>query len=446
MGLNIAGVIKRRLKTIPWSAVREWLLVIATIVLAMGLVFSAQELQSINQNELVNLRRTTYDILTDTRVVSAIRSIDSITLVEIEAFDQLDESRRAVIEESLRQLDSVAAMIILGVVDENLAFDILGTNVANSWVVARSFAETNQENKNIRYNPKYLIQLVNKWKEESRPLPPSFLLLPNIDLLITRMNFSPSIRTVGETISTTFTVKNQGSSPSGYFYVRIFLATSPWGADIPLGEVGINSLEGSASQTISVDNDIPNTVEPEKYWVTAYADALSTIEEVNEFNNIYSSDVNKIIISLGKRDLTVMPSGGGIVDVNPSEGSYYDGAQVTLTATPSTGWRFSSWIGDISGTENPLILTMDSNKNIITNFVEAYTLQAAARPANAGDVVLSPGGGTYPSDTRVTLTVSLAANYRFASWSGDIGGTNPVMIIIMDSNKSVTAHLVPEGW
>ncbi len=27
-----------------------------------------------------------------------------------------------------------------------------------------------------------------------------------------------------------------------------------------------------------------------------------------------------------------------------------------------------------------------------------------------------------------------------------ISGTNPVMIIIMDSNKIVTAHLAPEGW
>ena len=144
--------------------------------------------------------------------------------------------------------------------------------------------------------------------------------------------------------------------------------------------------------------------------------------------------------------VVIMPIEAGSVTSDPYFSTYSSGTNVTLTAIPSAGYLFSSWSGDTSSTESTITITMDSNKNIITNFVEAYTLQAAARPANAGDVVLSPGGGTYPSDTRVTLTVSLAANYRFASWSGDIGGTNPVMIIIMDSNKSVTAHLVPEGW
>jgi hypothetical protein len=66
--------------------------------------------------------------------------------------------------------------------------------------------------------------------------------------------------------------------------------------------------------------------------------------------------------------LTVSAETGGTT--NPSSGSHkYDsGTAVTITATPNDGHAFISWSGDVSGTSNPITITMDSNKSVKANF------------------------------------------------------------------------------
>jgi formylglycine-generating enzyme required for sulfatase activity len=51
-------------------------------------------------------------------------------------------------------------------------------------------------------------------------------------------------------------------------------------------------------------------------------------------------------------------------------GSYLSGTSATVTATPSPGYLFSSWSGDVSGSTNPLTFLMDSDKTVDANFVE----------------------------------------------------------------------------
>ncbi len=52
-----------------------------------------------------------------------------------------------------------------------------------------------------------------------------------------------------------------------------------------------------------------------------------------------------------------------------------------------------------------------------------------------------PAGG-YPKGTKVTLTAVANPNSVFDSWSGDASGKNPVVMITMDSNKSVIVTFV----
>ena len=50
-------------------------------------------------------------------------------------------------------------------------------------------------------------------------------------------------------------------------------------------------------------------------------------------------------------------------------GTFVEDTSVTLTATPSnSGYIFSGWSGDASGTSNPLTITADSDKTITANF------------------------------------------------------------------------------
>ena len=67
--------------------------------------------------------------------------------------------------------------------------------------------------------------------------------------------------------------------------------------------------------------------------------------------------------------LTINISGQGTI--NPVQGRshiYSDGTQVTVTATPASGWSFDQWGGNASGTNTSVTITMDSNKNITAYF------------------------------------------------------------------------------
>lgn len=63
------------------------------------------------------------------------------------------------------------------------------------------------------------------------------------------------------------------------------------------------------------------------------------------------------------------PAVNGSVAKNPNQATYNHGSTVQLTATPASGYMFSSWSGDASGSVNPLTVTMNANKNITANFI-----------------------------------------------------------------------------
>ena len=86
----------------------------------------------------------------------------------------------------------------------------------------------------------------------------------------------------------------------------------------------------------------------------------------------------------------------GTVTRSPQKSTYCAGDQVTLTATPTpyTGWKFSYWSGDASGSANPITLTMNSNKSVTANFTSTptctYTLSVSTNPSPGGRVTISP--------------------------------------------------------
>jgi len=153
--------------------------------------------------------------------------------------------------------------------------------------------------------------------------------------------------------------------------------------------------------------------------------------------------------------VTVNPSGAGTVSLNPAGGTYTAGAVVQLTATANTGYRFSSWGGDLSGSQNPTAITMNANKIVIANFTQSggdtggsgttYTLTVNVSPTGAGTVSLNPPGGSYTAGTVVTLTATANTGYRFSSWSGDVTGTSNPTTVTMTANKTVTATFTQSG-
>ncbi len=68
--------------------------------------------------------------------------------------------------------------------------------------------------------------------------------------------------------------------------------------------------------------------------------------------------------------ITPTPAEGGTVTKDPDIALYIPGTVVTLEAKANTasGWSFSGWSGNLSGSINPTTITMDSDKTVQANF------------------------------------------------------------------------------
>ena len=135
-----------------------------------------------------------------------------------------------------------------------------------------------------------------------------------------------------------------------------------------------------------------------------------------------------------KFDLAVSATEGGSVDT--SGGSYDSNSTVTITATPAEGYEFTGWSGNVSGSTNPLTVTVNGNKNITANFsVIKYSLTVSS--SNGGGVNLTEG--EYASQTRITLIASPDEGYSFVRWSGSVSSTENSIDVVMDNNKIISA-------
>jgi enterochelin esterase-like enzyme len=70
----------------------------------------------------------------------------------------------------------------------------------------------------------------------------------------------------------------------------------------------------------------------------------------------------------GGRSVIIKIKGHGTVTKAPDLSNYAKDTTVTLTATPSSGWKFTGWSGEVQGTQNPLSFTMDTSKNVTATF------------------------------------------------------------------------------
>jgi photosystem II stability/assembly factor-like uncharacterized protein len=138
--------------------------------------------------------------------------------------------------------------------------------------------------------------------------------------------------------------------------------------------------------------------------------------------------------------LTVNSTNGNVL-LNPAGGVYPPSTEVTLTAEPFTSYAFDNWTGDLTGSTNPVTITMDGNKTITANYREIQTYNLSVTALN-GDVTLTPAGGVYEENTVVTLNATPNSGYEFKDWSGSISGTSNPVDVTMDGDKSITANFV----
>lgn len=139
--------------------------------------------------------------------------------------------------------------------------------------------------------------------------------------------------------------------------------------------------------------------------------------------------------------LSISVDGSGSVTRNPNQATYPYGTIVQLTAVPDTGWVFTSWSGDLSGSTNPISITMNANKSVTAHF-SATTYTLTILTDGSGSVNKNPDQPSYNYGQVVTLTAIPAAGWTFSVWTGDLTGSQNPRTITMDANKLLTAHFV----
>lgn len=63
---------------------------------------------------------------------------------------------------------------------------------------------------------------------------------------------------------------------------------------------------------------------------------------------------------------TISPVNSG--SVAPASGTFDEGSQVQVEATPANGYTFTEWTGDVSSTDNPLSFSIDDDTELTANF------------------------------------------------------------------------------
>lgn len=151
--------------------------------------------------------------------------------------------------------------------------------------------------------------------------------------------------------------------------------------------------------------DLTGTTNPESITMTADVSIGADFMSASAFTLTLST-------SLDKATLTSDPAG----DI------FADGTQVTLTITPDYGFEFAGWSGDLTGTENPVTISIDSNI-VIEALIDSIPIYYIETTATNGVIFVSPDpqkDGGYLEGTEVKFNVQPYVGYEFTGWGGDL--------------------------
>ena len=184
-------------------------------------------------------------------------------------------------------------------------------------------------------------------------------------------------------------------------------------------------------------------------------------------NGVVRSDDSKIncgaacnanYASVKKCSATAAANAGGAcltdADCGSTSGACQDTAsQVTLTATPQAGYKFTGWSGcDVPGTTECHV-KMDVSKDVSAGF-SAVTYTLTLNKEGDGTVTLTNMANgsainctanctaSYSGGPTVRLTAAPASGFVFAGWGGSCTGTGSCQVV-MGSNKTVGAKFIP---
>ncbi len=222
----------------------------------------------------------------------------------------------------------------------------------------------------------------------------------------------PSTAGMGQTISASAVIKNQGGSDAGYFHVSLYLSTDATitSADTYIGDATLNSLAAGAQQTVTISGTIPTSQALGTYYLGVIANPWNEVQETDLTNNSLAG--NQIAITPGPDLIITSVSGPSTIS---------SGTDFTVTIgikNQGVGKIETPFYVGLYASDDATITTSDKNLG------SAYIYTSFA-----------PGG-------QQTITLSARLNAEGTYYLGAIADTTGLIIESNETNNSLAGNRI----
>jgi uncharacterized repeat protein (TIGR02543 family) len=143
--------------------------------------------------------------------------------------------------------------------------------------------------------------------------------------------------------------------------------------------------------------------------------------------------------------LTISVNGGGTTSPSAGVHTYQYGTTITVTASPSTGWRFVNWTGDVANPDSwSTSIVMNGDNSITANFeiTETSTYHnLTVIISGSGTTTPSAGQYSYAEGSLVSVHAEPSAGWEFVGWTGDVfESQSPDTTVSIDADKTIQAN------
>ena len=191
--------------------------------------------------------------------------------------------------------------------------------------------------------------------------------------------------------------------------------------------------------------------------ITAIANNGFTFINWTENGSFVSSSISYTFAVYSNRNLVAnftanpQPTYTISVSANPTDGgtvvgggTYQEGQNCTVRATPATGYTFVRWTENGVGvsTNANYTFTVTGNRNLVANFsAMTYIITASVDPTTGGTVF---GAGSYEYGSQASMKIIPNENYIFQNWTenGIIVSEEQEYSFTVTSNRELVAHLL----
>jgi len=242
-----------------------------------------------------------------------------------------------------------------------------------------------------------------------------------------------------------------GSINLGSSSIKTVTLSSTGNVDLVIGTI---ILSGTNQGEFSIQNDSCSgrTIVPSRNCTLDVFFSPASLGTRSASLSVSSNgiDTPTLRLSLGGAGATTL-----IVSINPSgsgrvTGTGIDcpgdctesfataGATIQLTVTPTEGYRFANWTGDVNSAENSVTVNMDTDKNVTAGFaINPFTVNATA---GLGGIISPSGSVTVNYGGSQTFTIMPNAGYHVADVKVD--GVSVGVVLAYTFSNVTSDHTV----